>query len=71
MTALVIIGVILTLLGLVGLIVVVTRANRARKEGLSSEEMQARLKALIPMNLGSLFVSTIGLMCVILGLFLG
>lgn len=47
------------------------RIGKARKAGLSDEEMRAVLQAVVPMNLGALLLSGIGLMLVVLGIILG
>ena len=63
-------GTALSLAGLAGLIWCILRVSRAKKAGLSDEEMRATLKRVVPMNLGALFLSVLGLMLVILGIFL-
>jgi hypothetical protein len=70
MTALVWIGALLALAGLVGLGWCIRVAVKAKREGLEGPEMEARLRGLVPLNLGALAVSTLGLMLVILGVFL-
>ncbi len=66
----ILLGIILTLLGLTGLAYIILRAFQARRKGLHGVEMQAVLKKLLPLNVGALLVSTLGLMCVIVGIFL-
>ena len=39
--------------------------------GLSDEDLRARVSKILPINLGALFVSMIGLMAVIIGVMLG
>ena len=56
------------LAGLVWCIVVVARAKRAQ---LSDEDMRNRLQQVMPLNLGALFLSVIGLMLVVVGVLLG
>lgn len=63
-------GAFLSLAGLVGLIWCIIFIARARRAKLSEEDMRARLSKALPLNLGSLFVSVIGLMLVIIGIFL-
>lgn len=63
-------GAFLSLLGLVGLVWCIIFIARARRAKLSEDEMRARLSKALPLNLGSLFVSVIGLMLVIVGIFL-
>lgn len=64
-------GAALSLLGLVGIVYSIIAVSRAKKAGLSDEELRARIGKILPINLGALFVSTIGLMAVIVGIMLG
>ncbi len=64
-------GAAVSLLGLVGLILSIIRVQRARKANLSDEELRLAVQKVLPLNLGSLFLSVIGLMMVIVGIFLG
>ena len=65
------IGAAISLIGLVGLILSIIRVNNARRAKLPDDEMRAAVQKALPLNLGSLFLSVIGLMAVILGIFLG
>ncbi|QFU08092.1 hypothetical protein PARPLA_02613 [Rhodobacteraceae bacterium THAF1] len=65
------IGVILSLLGLCGLIYCIVTAMRAKRAGLSDEEMRDRLRGLVAWNLGALLLSSLGLIMVAVGLLLG
>jgi len=67
---LVYIGAGLSVLGLIGLVICILRAAKAKREAATPEEMQAKLEPLIPLNLGSLFLSIIGLMCIVVGILL-
>ncbi len=64
-------GAALSLLGLVGLIWCIVTVSRAKRRDLPDEEMRDVLKRVLPLNLGALFLSVIGLMMVIVGIFLG
>lgn len=64
-------GAAISLCGLVGLAYVIMKVVKARREGLSDEDMRARLQKAVMLNMGALLVSTLGLMMVILGIFLG
>jgi hypothetical protein len=64
-------GAALSFLGLVGLVYCIIRVARARKSGLGDDALRAEVQKVMPINLGSLFVSVLGLMIVILGIFLG
>lgn len=59
-----------SLLGLLGLVYCIVRVSRAKKAGLSDDAMRAELKQVVPLNLAALFLSVIGLMMVIVGIFL-
>lgn len=61
------VGAIVSLLGLAGIGASVVKVIRARRAGLSDEELRARLSRVLPLNLGALFLSTIGLMMVMVG----
>ena len=64
-------GALISSIGLVGLIVSILKVAKARKAGLSDEELRAAVQKVMPLNLGALFLSVIGLMIVIVGIFLG
>jgi len=64
-------GAAISVLGLVGLVWCILRVMRAKRASLSDEEMRAVLQRTLPLNLGALFLSVIGLMLVIVGIFLG
>ena len=63
-------GAFLSLLGLLGLIGCIVFVARARRAKLDDDALRAKLRTALPLNLGSLFVSVLGLMLVILGIFL-
>lgn len=71
MEILVWIGAGLTLVGLLGLVWCIVLAIRARRSGLSDDEVRVRLQRVVALNLGALAVSALGLMAVIVGIFLG
>lgn len=64
------IGTAITLVGLAGIVWCGVAAARARAAGLEDAALRARLERLVPINLGALAISAIGLMCVILGVVL-
>ncbi len=64
-------GAALSLVGLVGLIWCIVKVSRAKRAKLDDAAMRALLKSAVPLNMGALFLSVIGLMLVILGIFLG
>ncbi len=63
-------GVGVSFTGLLGLIWSIIRVTRARRANLPDDELRAAVQAALPLNLGALFLSVIGLMLVILGIFL-
>ncbi|TCL09043.1 hypothetical protein BXY66_1085 [Shimia isoporae] len=62
------VGAAISLLGLIGLILSIVKVSKARKAGLSDEELRVAVHKVIPLNLGSLFLSVLGLMTVIVGI---
>ncbi len=70
MTVLIWCGAAVSLVGLAGLIVSIVRVMRARSAGLSDEDLRKAVQSALPLNLGALFLSVIGLMMVIVGVFL-
>lgn len=62
------IGAAVSLVGLVGLILSILKVSKARKSNLSDEDLRAAVQKVLPLNLGSLFLSVIGLMIVIVGI---
>jgi hypothetical protein len=63
-------GAILSLVGLAGLIWCIVTVWRARAAKLDDAGMRAVMTRVLPLNLGALFLSVIGLMLVIVGVFL-
>ena len=64
------IGAAVTLIGLCGLILCILKVRKAQSEGLDDDAMKARLQSVVALNMGALFLSAIGLMMVVLGIFL-
>ncbi|MEL6685295.1 MAG: hypothetical protein AAFN63_11585 [Pseudomonadota bacterium] len=65
------IGAALSVLGICGIIYSIVAVARAKRANLPDEELRARIAKILPINLGALFVSMIGLMAVIVGVMLG
>ena len=63
-------GTALSLLGFAGLVWCITIVWRARRAQLEDAQMRDLMSRVLPLNLGALFVSVIGLMLVIIGIFL-
>ncbi|MGB8623397.1 MAG: hypothetical protein WCD16_11310 [Paracoccaceae bacterium] len=64
-------GAAVALVGLAGLILCVVLAIAAKFAGLPDAELRARLQKVVMLNMGSLLISVLGLMLVLLGIFLG
>lgn len=71
MQSLIWIGAAISFVGLGGLMWCIVKVARARRAGLSDEELRDAVRRVVPLNLGALFLSVIGLMIVILGIFFG
>ena len=63
-------GVIVTFIGLGLLFYTILRIMRAKKQGLSDDEMQVNLQSAVAWNLGAVGCSAIGLMMVVIGIML-
>ncbi len=68
MEVLVWIGALVSLIGLFGLVWCIVVVWKAKKAGLSDEELKTSIQKVMPLNTGALFLSVIGLMIVILGI---
>lgn len=64
-------GAAVSLAGVAGLIWCILLVAGARRKGLSDEALRKRLKSVLPLNLGALLLSAIGLMMVVVGILLG
>jgi len=64
------VGTVLSVVGLVGILYSALLVSRARKQGLEDEALRDRLTKLLPLNIGSLLLAILGLMCVIVGVIL-
>ena len=64
------IGAAVSLGGIAGLLRCIQLALRARKSGLDSTAMRARLQQIVTFNLAALGVSALGLMLVVMGILL-
>jgi uncharacterized membrane protein len=64
------IGAAVSLGGVAGLLRCIQLALRARKSGLESTAMRARLQQIVTFNLAALGVSALGLMLVVTGIIL-
>jgi heme exporter protein D len=71
MAVLIWIGAGLTLLGVLGLVWSAVIVVRARRAGLDEAALRARMGQALPLNVGALLLSLLGLMCVVVGVILG
>jgi len=63
-------GAAISIIGLFGIVWSIVAVARARKAGLDDEALRARLSRILPVNLGALFLSVIGLLMVTVGVIL-
>ena len=61
-------GALLSVFGLIGLLFSMYKVAKAKKNNTSDQELRDSIKAAMPLNLASLFVSVLGLMSVIIGI---
>ena len=64
-------GAAISAIGLFGIIWCAFQVIKAKSDDLEDAELRARVQAVMPINLAALFMSAIGLMCVIVGILLG
>ena len=65
------IGAAVTLVGLAIIVWSILAILKAKRAGLSDEELRARLQKAVTLNMGAFFVSAIGLIMVVAGILLG
>ncbi len=65
------IGAALSAIGMCGIVYSIIAVAKAKRAGLSDEELRGRIATVLPINLIALFISMIGLMAVIIGVMLG
>ena len=71
MTLLITAGTALSLVGLVGLLLCILKVAKAKKSAENDEALRDAVRSVLPLNLGSLLLSAIGLMTVVIGILLG
>jgi hypothetical protein len=64
-------GAAISLIGLVGLLYCIVHMTKAKRAKLDDAALRAEIQKVVPINLGALFLSVIGLMLVVIGIFLG
>lgn len=65
------IGTVVSIAGLIGILYSALAVSRAKKAGLDDAALRDRLSRILPLNIGSLLLSILGLMMVIVGVLLG
>ncbi|WP_296476579.1 hypothetical protein [Roseinatronobacter sp.] len=71
MDTLIWIGAAISLAGVAGLFWCIFYVIKLRKQSLEDAELRARMQKAVIMNFAALAVSTLGLMMVVVGIFLG
>jgi len=71
MDSLIWIGTAISIAGLLGLFWCIFRVWRARRSNLSDENLRDAVRRVVPLNMGALLLSALGLMMVIAGIMLG
>ena len=64
-------GAAVSVAGLAGLVWCIARVWRAHRAGLDDDALRDVVRQVVPLNMGALMLSVLGLMMVILGVFLG
>ena len=65
------IGTAISTIGLVGIIYSIVAVRSARKAAVDDDALRAKLTSILPINIGSLLLSILGLMLVVTGILLG
>jgi len=63
-------GAAVTLSGFGGIVYSILAVVRARRAGLPDDALRARMQKVLPVNIGALLLSMLGLMAVIVGVIL-
>ncbi len=64
-------GAAVSVTGLAGLIWCIAAVWRAKRAGLSDDELRDRVRGIIPLNMGALLLSVMGLIVIVMGIVLG
>jgi hypothetical protein len=71
MGLLIMFGAALTIAGFAGIVWSIYAVQRARRAGLDDAALRMRLQKVLPVNMGALGLSVLGLMLVVVGILLG
>ena len=64
-------GAALSVAGLAGLIWCIVTIWRAKRAGLTDDALKDRVRRVIPLNMGALLLSVLGLILIVMGVALG
>ena len=65
------VGAGISVVGLIGLVWCIAKVASAKRAGLSDEALRDAVKRVVPINMGALMLSVLGLMMVIVAISLG
>lgn len=65
------IGAAISTVGLVGIIYSIVAVTAAKRAGLDDDTLRAKLSKILPINIGALLFSILGLMMIVVGVILG
>ena len=71
MTVLIWVGTVVSVVGLFGLLFCIRKVIQAKKIAENEEALRYAVRSVLPLNLGSLLLSAIGLMTVVIGIIMG
>ncbi|MBT7906229.1 MAG: hypothetical protein HN582_01875 [Marinovum sp.] len=64
-------GALVSLVGLSGLIYCIFKVAKAKRSAIDDDALKAVLQSIVPINLGALLLSVLGLILVVIGVFFG
>ena len=65
------IGAAISTIGLVGIVYSIVAVTAAKRADMDDDALRAKLSSILPINIGSLLFSILGLMMVVTGILLG
>ena len=64
-------GALVSLVGLSGLLYFIFKVAKAKRSAIDDDALKAVLQSIVPINLGALLLSVLGLILVVIGVFFG
>ena len=64
-------GALVSLVGLSGLLYCIFKVAKAKRSAIDDDALKAVLQSIVPINLGALLLSVLGLILVVIGVFSG